>query len=125
MNWVEAFEFDTGADGASGQPKAGGSLKVRITSDIDNWDITIVGKNIANRYSPSVTNRLLGDKAAKDIGYGDVVLTPELAEKWEVSPDAKTPTRSIQCGWIGSESGSVFRSDRWQETTSLFPATPT
>jgi peptide/nickel transport system substrate-binding protein len=83
---------------APDQPKAGGSLKTRITSDIDNWDITIADKNIASRYSPLVTNRLLGNKAAKDVGYADVVLTPELAEKWEVSHDARSFTFHLRKG---------------------------
>jgi peptide/nickel transport system substrate-binding protein len=81
-----------------GAPKPGGSLKVRITSDIDNWDLTIADKNIANRYTPLALNRLLGNKAAKDVGYADVVLTPELAERWEVSPDAKSFTFYLRQG---------------------------
>lgn len=87
-----------GPPAADDQPKPGGSLKVRITSDIDNWDLTIADKNIASRYTPVVLNRLLGNKTGPDVGYADVILTPELAERWEVAPDAKSFTFYLRQG---------------------------
>ena len=81
-----------------GQPKAGGSLRHRITSDIDNFDITTADKAVAGRIVPVTTERLLGLKSGPDIGYVDVQIRPELAERWEVSPDAKTFTFHLRKG---------------------------
>ena len=41
-----------GAPGESGGPQRGGQLHHRITSDIDNFDITVADKAVAGRIVP-------------------------------------------------------------------------
>ena len=55
-------------------------------------------KAIASRYSPLVYSRLLDIKAAEGTQYGDVVIQPGLAEKWSISPDAKSFTFNLRKG---------------------------
>ncbi len=82
----------------SDQPKPGGVLKTRITSDVDNFDVTLADKAVANRYTPLVSSRLLAIKADKGTAYGDATVIPSVAEKWAISPDAKTFTFTLRKG---------------------------
>lgn len=84
---------------APAEPKQGGTLRVRSTTDPSDWDLSYTGKNTPNGYAMLFAyNSLLGYKAGPDVPYNDGVLEPELAERWEVSPDAKTFTFFLRKG---------------------------
>lgn len=86
------------SDAGSG-PKQGGILRVRSTTDPSDWDLSYTGKNTPNGYAMLFAyNSLLGYKAGPDVPYNDGVLEPELAERWEVSPDAKSFTYHLRRG---------------------------
>src|SRR5439155_4346409 len=88
-----------GNGGAESKPRFGGTLKTWATADPDSWDVSIVGNNhINDKYEAYVYESLLGFKYGPDVAYGDLVLRPELAERWEVSPDARTFTYSLRKG---------------------------
>ncbi len=71
-------------------PKSGGTLNVRVTGDPFDWDLTDRGKSLPmNGGQPLGYSSLLGFKTGPGIRYDERQLRPELAEKWEVSPDAK------------------------------------
>lgn len=79
-----------GTDAPSG-PKQGGTLRVRSTTDPSDWDLSYTGKNTPNGYAMLFAyNSLLGYKAGPDVPYNDGILEPKLAERWEVSPDARS-----------------------------------
>jgi peptide/nickel transport system substrate-binding protein len=88
----------SGSTGESGTPKAGGILNVRVTPDPFNFDITF-SKSTPNDDLATLTySSLLGFKMGPDTAYTELILQPELAEKWEVSPDAKTFTFKLRPG---------------------------
>src|SRR5687767_881306 len=85
--------------GESSGPKHGGTLKVRHSLDPYDWDISYTGKAIGNREGRALaTNSLLGFKTGPDIQYYQGIIRPELAERWEVSADAKTFTFHLRKG---------------------------
>ncbi len=76
-------------------PRRGGTLNVRIQVDPFDWDVTMVGVSNPNDQGFGLAyNSLLGVKAGPEVKYTELVLQPELAERWAVSPDAKTFTFS-------------------------------
>ncbi len=78
-------------DGGQGMPKPGGTLNMRAQDDPTDWDLSYQGKtNIL--YSARAWETLLTFKAGPDVAFGDFVLRPLLAERWEVSPDARSFT---------------------------------
>ena len=80
-------------------PKYGGTLKARHTLDPYDWDVTYTGKAVGNREPRALaSNSLLGFRAGPDIDYNQAVIRPELAERWEVSPDARTFTFHLRRG---------------------------
>ncbi len=82
-----------GSEPASQTPKSGGVLHSPTTTDPYDWDVSFNGKATGNGEAMSLAyNSLLGFKAGPEVGYNDAVLAPELAEKWEVSPDARVFT---------------------------------
>ena len=75
-----------------GTPRRGGTASLGLTTDPHDWDISYLAKNGAGRYGiPNAYDGLLGRKTGPDVKYGDIILTPKLAQKWE-SPDAQTYT---------------------------------
>src|SRR5436190_2004608 len=80
-------------------PRQGGVFRANTTIDPYDWDLSYNGKATGNGEALNMAyNSLLGFKAGADVGYNDAVLVPELAEKWEVSPDAKTFTFHLRKG---------------------------
>ena len=81
---------------ANGQPKLGGQLSLIQKQDIDTYDPT-------SERGPSgdtvnlVNSRLLGFKGGPDVKYTDLILEPQLAQRWE-TPDAQTFTFHLQPG---------------------------
>ncbi len=101
-------------------PKYGGTLKVHNTLDPYDWDITYTGKAVGNREPRALaTNSLLGFRSGPDVEYGESMIRPELAERWEVSPDAKTFTfhlrRGVKFAGLPPVNGREFTSTdvRW------------
>ena len=80
-------------------PRYGGVLQVPVNSDIDDMDITLGAslgageQGVAEAY-----NSLLGFKAGPGIDYNELTLRPELAERWEVSSDARRFTFYLRKG---------------------------
>lgn len=87
-----------GAGQADG-PVYGGRINVMVPVDPFDWDISYTGKTSPNSTGINLAyNRLLGFKTGPDIPYSEQVLQPELAERWEVSPDAKSFTFYLRKG---------------------------
>ena len=81
------------------QPRTGGTIRAWATSDPASWDISIAGNNhINDKYEALVYDSLLGFKYGPGVAYGELSVRPELAERWEVSPDAKTFTFQLRKG---------------------------
>jgi len=63
-----------------------------------NWDVSY-NTNPPNEDGVALAhNSLLGFKLGSDVEYTELVLQPELAERWEVSPDAKVFTFHLRQG---------------------------
>ena len=82
---------------ASTKPRAGGRVTLGLTDDPRDFDPTYFGTSptacsLAYAYEP-----LLRFKRGPGVKYGDLVVAPELAEKWE-SPDAQTYTFHLRQG---------------------------
>lgn len=78
---------------ADGQPKHGGVISMRLEGDPYDFDLTYAGKAAGTtNLLRTVTESLMGYKAGGDVAYMDKVFRPELAERWEVSPDARSFT---------------------------------
>ncbi len=88
---AQAPSSDTGP----AQPKYGGVLNtsLRFDSDPNDWDVRTQGKTGVNvEVHGLVYDTLLRFKKGEGMDYSSQVLLPRLAERWEVSPDAKTFT---------------------------------
>lgn len=82
-----------------GVPRPGGYVAVKIQNDPFDWDPSYVGKSIPNNYGIRYAyNTLIGWKHGPDVEYNANIHQPELAERWEVSPDAKTFTFHLRRG---------------------------
>lgn len=79
-------------------PRSGGVLSMDIIQDAFNWDITISKTNPNDNGIALGYNSLLGFKYGPDVGYTEMILQPELAERWEISSDAKTFTFHLRQG---------------------------
>jgi len=87
-----------GDAGGPGQPKSGGTLNIRSTLDPFNFDIHLQ-RTIPNIWGAATAyNSLLSWKLGPGVDYNDMVLQPGLAERWEVSPDAKNFTFHLRKG---------------------------
>ncbi len=85
--------------GAEDQPVYGGHLNWRVSNDVVNYDPSDQGRgNPGNNGLAQAYNTLLGFKSGPGVGYEEMILQPELAERWEVSPDAKTFTFHLRKG---------------------------
>jgi len=82
------------------QPKAGGRLNVWINPDPWEWDLSYNGKSEPNGSGQGMAfNSLLGFKSGVESnGFADLILRPELADRWEVSTDAKNFTFHLRKG---------------------------
>ncbi len=75
--------------GESQTPRAGGVLNT-IGDEITDFDMGYQGKSSANvNHHGLVYRGLLSFKRGEEAGFVSQVLQPELAERWEVSPDAR------------------------------------
>ncbi len=80
-------------------PRPGGTLRIRNTADPSDWDLSYTGKDTRGGYGMGFAySTLIGYKAGPDIGYNDQVVVPQLAERWEVSPDGRDFTFHIRNG---------------------------
>ena len=81
-----------------GKPKLGGSVSLRVANDPFDWDMSYAGKSIPNDTGSALAyDSLLGFKSGPDVKYGDSILQPELAQRWE-TPDAQTYTFHLRPG---------------------------
>jgi peptide/nickel transport system substrate-binding protein len=84
---------------ASGPPKSGGTLNLRIFTDFFDFDMSYSGKSTPNANAASLAyDTLLGFQQGPGQAYDHMQLIPRLAEKWEVSPDATTFTFHLRKG---------------------------
>ncbi len=86
------------ADGG-GKPTHGGVLNARSPNDPNSWDLSQKGDLEPDRTVLAASyDSLLGFRAGPDTDYTALVIRPELAERWEVSPDATTFTFHLRKG---------------------------
>ncbi len=84
---------------ADGQPRHGGQLNVTIDTDPFDWDISFLGKSNPNVEGLGLSyNSLLKFKSGPGVEFTDAILEPDLAERWDVSPDARTFTFHLRRG---------------------------
>lgn len=83
---------------ASDQPKTGGTVNVHTFSDPFDWDPSNLLKVPNGPGWPLSYESLLGFRAGPDVKYDEIILRPELAERWEVSPDARSFTFTLRKG---------------------------
>jgi len=80
-------------------PRYGGVLNVRVAGDPFDWDLSYSGKTSNNWNGLGMAyNQLLGFKRGPDVPYAELVPQPELAERWQVSPDTRAFTFHLRKG---------------------------
>src|SRR4051794_40069351 len=76
------------APSQAGKPKYGGQFNIRVSVDPIDFDPSYNGKTAPGDLAMGQGNAtLMSFKTGRDVAYGDMVLVPKLAERWEVSPD--------------------------------------
>jgi len=89
----------TSDSGSQAKPKPGGVLNLRIFTDFFDFDMSYSGKSTPNANAATLAyDTLLGFQQGPGQAYDQMVLTPRLAERWEVSPDATTFTFHLRKG---------------------------
>ena len=82
-----------------GEPKTGGTLRTRVTNDPFDWDMSYVGRSVPNSEGLTFAyDSLLGYKQGPGVAYDELILRGELADRWEVSPDARSFTFRLKKG---------------------------
>ena len=100
-----------------GQPKTGGTLNLHIPVDPNDWDVSLTGKSLDNGQNGwnLAGAGLLGYKQGADVPYNEGTLEGALAERWEMSPDAKSFTFHLHKGvkWpdVAPVNGRAFTSE--------------
>ncbi len=85
--------------GDDAQPKPGGSISIVLGQEPFNFDLTLVGRSGGNSQSAHVAyETLLGFKNGPGVDYHQMIAEPLLAERWEVSPDARSYTFHLRRG---------------------------
>ncbi len=80
-------------------PVRGGQLNNRVSNDPLDWDPSFEGAGSPQEQGLAAAyNGLLSFRRGPDLAYTDMVLQPGLAERWEVSPDAKRFTFHLRRG---------------------------
>jgi len=80
-------------------PKYGGTLTITSDTDPFDFDMSYGGKTTTNSESIALAyESLLAFKGGPDVGHTESIFVPELAERWEVSPDARTFTFYLHKG---------------------------
>ncbi len=83
---------------ASDMPSPGGVLNIRTLVDPANWDVHET-RSVPNSWGVAQAySSLLAWKFGPQVEYTEMVFQPELAERWEVSPDAQTFTFHLRKG---------------------------
>ncbi len=84
---------------AQDTPRSGGVMTTRVSVDPIDFDPSFNG-----RTSPMETglaqayHSLTAFKTGPDVGYAEMVVVPELAERWDVSPDGRSFTFHLRRG---------------------------
>lgn len=82
---------------AADQPRSGGLLNFAIPRDPFDHDVSYSGTGSPPAFAMAYES-LLGFKSGPEVEYADLVLKPELAERWQASPDARTFTFTLRKG---------------------------
>jgi peptide/nickel transport system substrate-binding protein len=89
----------SGGSTAAGGPKMGGVVNIRVASDPFDWDPTYLGKTTPNLDGLALGyESLVNFKTGPDVKFEEMIIEPELAESWEVSPDARAFTFHLRKG---------------------------
>jgi len=87
------------AASVAGEPKYGGRFSVQVVDDPFDWDPTDRGKSLPNQWGLSLAyESLVGFKNGPGVSFEAAQLEPELAERWEVSPDSSVFTFFLRKG---------------------------
>ena len=82
----------------AGQPKMGGVLTDHQTQEVSELDLMLAQQGGVNFLAFRAYDSLLHIKTGPDLAWTDAVIEPGLAEKWEVSADAKIYTYHLRKG---------------------------
>ncbi len=94
-----AAQVPSREQGQAEQPKSGGVLTVSQAQDFFSYDPTYAGQSQPNMNATTLAyDRLVEFKAAPDVKFGEYILQPRLAERWELSPDARSFTFHLRRG---------------------------
>ncbi len=86
-------------EAATDSPVYGGRLSIGVDLDPFDWDLSYAGKSNPNQTGMAMAyNSLLGFRSGPGIKYEEVTIAPELAERWEISPDARSYTFNLRKG---------------------------
>ena len=99
---------------AQDKPQRGGKVTINVHADAPNLD-PLASTEFGTHYRLGLAySRLIDWTTGPDVGYGEFIPKPSLAESWEVSPDGKTYTFKLRQGvvWqdIAPVSGRPFTS---------------
>lgn len=81
------------------KPQYGGIFRAPVTDDPFDYDMSSAGSSNTNPYVIKLAySTVLRVKTGPGIAYSEALVEPLLAERWEVSPDAKTYTFYLRKG---------------------------
>jgi peptide/nickel transport system substrate-binding protein len=84
---------------AADVPKPGGKFTVQVVDDPFDWDPTDRGKSVPNQWGLGLAyESLVGFKYGPGVPFDAAQLEPELAERWEISPDSTVFTFFLRKG---------------------------
>ncbi len=90
---------DGATAGSPGAPKYGGTLVVEEINDPASFDMSITGVQRGALHATSLAyDSLLRFKHGPDVAYTELEIIPGLAERWEISPDARSYTFFLRKG---------------------------
>lgn len=78
--------------------KKGGTLNLPLNADPIHFDSHQAQSFAVAAFDGLVHSRLLAWKSGPDVSPNDIILEPDLAEKWDVASDAKVVTFSLRKG---------------------------